>query len=421
MLNGTDDHTKSSTYKRLLADGFGITYVDGSTSEGDYISDDVTLSANNTIKGLQMGLSYKSTGGVGVMGLGYNTNEAAATLYPNIIDLMVTQGLINRRAYSLYLDTRSSTTGTVLFGGLDTAKFIGVLSILPLQPRRTADINSFTITMSSLSAGTVYSLASLTGSSFTLPILLDSGTTLTYLPDALVSAIVDLLGAYDDSLQSGNIWVDCALIDDHPDFVFSYQFGGSSGPRIQVPLRDVIYAIPQRYQQYFDFPWQTTCYLGILGAGAKDYYILGQSFLRSAYVVYDIDNNEVAIAQAKFDTEDEAIVEFKAGGSLPSASGVAAEVISKTTSATSSGTKKTTSSAEKTTSSTEKTASTKMPTQTVEGVMTTGNTVTVTGGVAGPASSSSAAVASVPQAQTGALMVLGLYSLCGMLGGFLVI
>jgi hypothetical protein len=413
MLNGTDDHTKSSTYKRLLADGFGITYVDGSTSEGDYISDDVTLSANNTIKGLQMGLSYKSTGGVGVMGLGYSTNEAAATLYPNIIDLMVTQGLINRRAYSLYLDTRSSTTGTVLFGGLDTAKFIGVLSILPLQPRRTADINSFTITMSSLSAGTVDSLASLTSSFFTLPILLDSGTTLTYLPDALVSAIVNLLGAYDDSLQSGNIWVDCALIDDHPDFVFSYQFGGSSGPRIQVPLRDVIYAIPQRYQQYFNFPWQTTCYLGILGAGTTDYYILGQSFLRSAYVVYDIDNNEVAIAQAKFDTEDEAIVEFKAGGSLPSASGVAAEVVSKTTPATSSGTKKTTSTA-------EKTASTETPMQTVDGV-TTSNTVTVTGGAAAPASSSSAAVASARQAQTGALMVLRLYSLCALLGGFLVI
>jgi len=412
MLTSTDDHTKSSTYKRLIADGFGITYVDGSTSEGDYISDDVTLSANNTIKGLQMGLSYKSTGGVGIMGLGYNTNEAAATLYPNIIDLMVTQGLINRRAYSLYLDTRSSTTGTILFGGLDTAKFIGILSILPLQPRRTADINSSTITMSSLSAGTVDSLASLTGSAFALPILLDSGTTLTYLPDALVSAIVDILGAYDDSLQSGNIWADCALIDDHPDFVFSYQFGGSSGPRIHVPLRDVIYAIPQSYQQYFNFPWQTTCYLGILGAGDEEFYILGQSFLRSAYVVYDIDNNEVAIAQAKFDTEDETILEITAGESVPSASGVAVEVVSKTTSAT-------TSSAKKSTSSAEKTAATKTPTQTVEGVTTTRSTVTVTGGAA--ASSSSAAVASVPRAQMGALMMLGLCGLCGILGGFLVI
>jgi hypothetical protein len=43
----------------------------------------------------------------GIMGIGFDTDESlppGAKTYPNIIDDMVAQGLINTRAYSLWLD-----------------------------------------------------------------------------------------------------------------------------------------------------------------------------------------------------------------------------------------------------------------------------------------------------------------------------
>lgn len=39
----------------------------------------------------------------GIMGIGFDSDEAAQTIYPNIIDKFYTEGLIGARAYSLYL------------------------------------------------------------------------------------------------------------------------------------------------------------------------------------------------------------------------------------------------------------------------------------------------------------------------------
>ena len=56
------------------------------------------------------------------MGIGFDLDEAAETVYPNIIDDMVSQGLIATKAYSLYLDDYDSPTGSIIFGGVDSGK-----------------------------------------------------------------------------------------------------------------------------------------------------------------------------------------------------------------------------------------------------------------------------------------------------------
>lgn len=50
---------------------------------------------------------------VGIMGIGFDTDESLVTNndsspYPNLIDVMVNQNLINSRAYSLYLDDQGT-------------------------------------------------------------------------------------------------------------------------------------------------------------------------------------------------------------------------------------------------------------------------------------------------------------------------
>ena len=87
-------------------------------------------------------------------------------------------------------------------------------------------------------------------------------------------------------------------------------------------------------------PFRDTRLLGLLGAdetgGAM---ILGDTFLRSAYVVYDLESNSIGIAQTVFNSTMSIVVEFSAAESgFPVVSGVSS-------SATSSATGKSTSTA----------------------------------------------------------------------------
>ncbi len=67
------------------------------------------------------------------MGVGYDTNEASDNVYPTIMDNLKSNGVTNRKAYSLYLNDLQANTGAIIFGGVDTTKYTGELVALPLQ------------------------------------------------------------------------------------------------------------------------------------------------------------------------------------------------------------------------------------------------------------------------------------------------
>jgi len=46
---------------------------------------------------------------------GYDANT-----YPVILDTMFDQGVINLKAFSLYLDSKDAKAGSIIFGGIDT-------------------------------------------------------------------------------------------------------------------------------------------------------------------------------------------------------------------------------------------------------------------------------------------------------------
>jgi hypothetical protein len=96
-----DDKNSSSSYKALTT-RFKIQYADGSGAQGIYMTDDFTI-GGATLSQLEMGLGEEATINSGLIGLGYDTNEAASRVYPNILDVFQSQGLIGTKAYSLYL------------------------------------------------------------------------------------------------------------------------------------------------------------------------------------------------------------------------------------------------------------------------------------------------------------------------------
>lgn len=140
--------------------------------------------------------------------------------------------------------------------------------------------------------------------------ILDSGTTGTVLPTDLADTFLKFFGAVTD-VNVPQPLVSCDLANSNAQFV--YQFGGSSGPKISVPVADLIEPhIPGlRFKDRSD-----ACLLGVEGADI-DFLLLGDTFLRSAYVVYDLESKQIALAQAKLNVTTSNVQEIT-GDSIPS-------------------------------------------------------------------------------------------------------
>jgi len=343
------DSSKSSTYKVVDANGFDIEYEDQSGATGDYITDTFSI-GGATIKALEMGLATKSSSSTGVMGIGYDVNEASdssqsskgrpqtAFIYPSIIDTMVSQGLIASKAYSLYLNDLEASTGSIIFGGLDSDKYHGDLLQMPVVADQYS--NGTKVYADLDVALTGFGMTSQTGtttnftsSSYQEVVILDSGTTATYLPDTLVNSLVEAINGVDDSQNSGNIYVDCSIAD-NTSMTFNFGFGGASGVTITVPITELVFSLDSAFSagsEIPDLPFNSACAFGIL-PGDSGPYILGDTFLRSAYVVYDLSNNLIAIAQTNFNSTTSKIVDFTASAtSIPNVSGAAASASVKQT------------------------------------------------------------------------------------------
>jgi len=322
---------KSSTYNLTDQGAFTITYADQTGSSGDYIKDTLSI-GGATIKALEMGLAYNSSSSTGVMGIGYSLNEASDDsrteqvpfTYPSIVETMVSQGLINTKAYSLYLDDLEASTGSIIFGGYDTKKYQGTLSQLPIVPETlengTSVYQEFGVAMS----GMGISGKTLTNSTYADVAILDSGTALVYVAPDLMELIVKDLGAVDDTKNTQNIYVNCNLRN--ASTIFDFSFGGTT---IGVPASEMIFDLKGIFSADPNamptLPFSSVCALGIQGQDGGPPYILGDTFLRSAYVVYDLKNNLIGIAQTNFDSTSSNVVEFQASAtSIPTASGVAA-------------------------------------------------------------------------------------------------
>lgn len=112
----TDDSSQSTSFSLISAGTFSIQYgTAGSNVTGDSFTDDVQIGDNPiTIKGLQMAVATQATNvPLGIMGIGFDTFEAVAGQggqpYLNLPDALVNEGLINTRAYSLYLDDQGTS------------------------------------------------------------------------------------------------------------------------------------------------------------------------------------------------------------------------------------------------------------------------------------------------------------------------
>ena len=206
-------------------------------------------------------------------------------------------------------------TGSILFGGVDTAKYHGDLVVLPVQGDNGA-YRDFTVVLSSVSVLDCSGAVQFSQTNLALPAILDSGTTNAYLPDSVLNPILGGVGVINDR-EYGPI-VPCSLANSPA--TLSFGFGGDGGQTISVGLGELVSPIYNEdgEQPEFRDGAGTVCSWGVMSSGTGP-ILLGDSFLRSAYVVYDLDNNQIGMAQTNFNTTDTHVVEIS-GSSIPGAS-----------------------------------------------------------------------------------------------------
>jgi len=323
---------ESSSYDSLPT-VFSITYVDGTGSSGIYFSDTLGI-GNVSLAAVQMALANVTTIGLGIMGVCFALDEALCydgslcPTYPTVLDQMVTQGQINSHAFSLWLNDLDASTGTVLFGGVDHDAYHSPLLSVPIEKdSNTQAYNTFSVALTGFtitSDGNTNS--SFTPSNFNVTVVLDSGTSQTLVPDSLFATIQAHFGLLNDSSQGIYVY-DGDMDVEHT--TLNFQFGGNSGPVIDAPMREFLTPLYLTNGSQWISNGNPAYEFGIVPGGNN--YLLGDSFLRNAYVVYDLDNLVISLANTNFNSTTSDIVAIPAG----SAAGVIQVTATTATTATS--------------------------------------------------------------------------------------
>ena len=212
---------------------------------------------------------------------------------------MAKQGVIASSAYSLYLNGKGSDQGSVLFGGVDTAKYQGELYTLPVLPEERDGVTAiyeFTVALHGIS----YSVGGKNGTAGSYSAgrltLLDSGTTNAFLPTDALTGLAEAFNI------NNNGEIDCSSLTSSDSITFTF----ANNAAITVPIGSFVTQA------------QGTCQVGLTEQGEGEPAILGDVFLRYAYAIFDVDNNEVHLAQSVINATSSNILEIGSGpGAVP--------------------------------------------------------------------------------------------------------
>ncbi|SPO05241.1 uncharacterized protein DNG_07928 [Cephalotrichum gorgonifer] len=205
--------------------------------------------------------------------------------YPSVFDNLVAQGLIGSRSFGMNLRGFQTDSGAVIFGGLDTKKFTGPLKKLPVIPAEAApqattrwwvSLDGISVDRGDGQSITVFEAPSGNGQ----VVLVDSGYTMSALPKPIFQKLV---AAFPEAevTPDGFHSVDC--LDEGEGGFVSFTFGDLT---INVPYHDFVWHVPGNDDLCF------------IGAYEDEFPVLGDTFLRAAYVVYDFDHRTVHMAQS---------------------------------------------------------------------------------------------------------------------------
>ncbi|GME84255.1 unnamed protein product [Ambrosiozyma monospora] len=273
------DPSDSTTFK---SDGesFLIEYADGSQKSGVYATDNIKI-GDIEISNLRFGLTDETTG-YGVFGVGGKYLETDQTNYDNFPFKLKSQNYIKKVTTTLGLENDTLTT---IFGGVDHCKYDGGLTLVPLyvgSQNQNGVAGQTGFTLNSISFGDD------SGDDDTLILsgaalaFLDTGNPVSRFPQAGIDVIAKSIDAtFDETL--GLYLTDCS-VDSHLTFNFQ-------GVDITLPLSAFIGTVTDQSGEIADY-----CVLELVDSQDPPLFYFGLNFHSYAYVITDLESDEVAIA-----------------------------------------------------------------------------------------------------------------------------
>eukprot|EP00632_Arachnochrysis_sp_CCMP2950_P011029 CAMPEP_0185688912 /NCGR_PEP_ID=MMETSP1164-20130828/129_1 /TAXON_ID=1104430 /ORGANISM="Chrysoreinhardia sp, Strain CCMP2950" /LENGTH=372 /DNA_ID=CAMNT_0028355385 /DNA_START=40 /DNA_END=1158 /DNA_ORIENTATION=+ len=267
------DHSESSTYVANDT-AFAINYAQGPVA-GFYSRDDVAIGEMvmpnylfaevNETSGL--GVSYRLSQFDGILGLAWGSISIDGV--PTPLEALLAAGELDEPVFAFSLGDNED--GELVLGGVDDEAYVGDFDYVALSNTTYWQLPLDDVAVANASVGTKAVKA-----------ILDSGTSLLAGPTRDVRKVAAKIGAKVVPL-TGEYMVDCDA--DLPDLVFTV--GGHS------------YALSKA--QYLIDSGTGTCLFGMMGVDVPEpegpLWILGDVFLRSYYVKFDIGNKQVGIAK----------------------------------------------------------------------------------------------------------------------------
>ncbi|CAN3377056.1 hypothetical protein DIURU_002059 [Diutina rugosa] len=283
-LSNTNGFTKTG-------ESFAIGYGDRSTTRGDFGKSSVFLENGLEVKDFQWALATEVTltGGSqnGILGIGKVTNEAGyhrtGKTYPNFTQKLKDQGTITSNSYSYFLNKDHDHDGTITFGGRDNKKVKGpVATFHPSESDEYSRFDTVTVAKFTTSDGkTVQGFEA----------ALDTGTTLTYIPISTLRELA-IPGVYTN--WQGQYYVDC---NQPTDKYVSFWF---NDVEIKLSYKDL--AVPA---YTINNQPSGTCFFAFQATGGEN--LLGDSFLRHAYITVNHDKNEILVSNVEYTDEKDIV------------------------------------------------------------------------------------------------------------------
>ncbi|KAJ9151753.1 Endothiapepsin [Pleurostoma richardsiae] len=282
------DASRSSTSARLGSSTWRISYGDGSSSSGVVYTDAVTL-GNLTVPrqaveaASQVSNSFTSrTATDGLLGLGFKSiNQVRPAAQNTWFDNIRTS--LDQPVFSV--DLKHLTTGSYDFGYIDTTKYKGTMTYVPVDSRN--GYWGFT------SSG--YQVGSGSFTSRSIQGIADTGTSLLFLPRATVGQ------AYYDKV-AGARFVESTYIFPCAASLPDLTFGVGTG-RVTIPGEYLRYdtvectASAATCNSLCGGSCSTMCLGGLQDSSDLGMNIFGDVALKAAYVVFDAGSNRLGWAQ----------------------------------------------------------------------------------------------------------------------------
>lgn len=243
----------------------------------------------------------------GIFGLGHPSLTTSSMKYEPFLFQIANQGVIDQPIFSISMGSRldQGWSGEMMIGGTNPEKYTGAIQYAPVISNSTYWMvggKSIQVLKRDTHQEVVYNstFKSIRGT------IIDTGTTLTYVDYELAQDIIkSVVGKSEENnvvldKVSGTFILNCQAVQfNDPTVDYFVQFILENGIIISIPAKDLIIPLDNSHTlcMFGIAPWMST------GTGVKmnekGWILIGDSVLRSTYLVFDMKKNQIGFAKVK--------------------------------------------------------------------------------------------------------------------------